>query len=117
MAFRRGDKVLVVDVWEDESGSIQRKDRPAIIYDVIGDDHYSILLYGKDRTGKIPGLKVDQFSEEGQKLQLQKDSFLNLSKIIPLKRYAIVRLLRGNCSEKLFEMIEKVIEQEGIEKP
>lgn len=117
MAYRRGDKVLVYDAWEDENGLIQQKKRPAIIYDVISEDHYCVLIYGTNRKGKIPGLWIEYDSVDGRKLDLQKDSFINLSKIVPLKKWAISNLLKGNCSEGLFQKIDEVIDSEGIEKP
>ena len=114
--YQRGDTVLVWHVWPEPDGRVGKKRRPGIIYDIIAEDHYCILIFGTDRTGKIPGFKVEQKSSEGRKMKIDKDSFINLSKIVPLKRVDIIKQI-GFCPEEILNKIEEVIDEFGIERP
>jgi mRNA-degrading endonuclease toxin of MazEF toxin-antitoxin module len=114
--YQRGDVAEVLQVWREKDGSLQYKWRPGIIYDVLGEDHYSFLIFGKDRTGKIPGFKVEANSKDGKEMRLKKDSFINMEKIVKLRRQDMGRL-KGYCTDELMEKIEKKIDEYGIERP
>lgn len=114
--FQRGDVADVLQVWREKDGSLKQKWRPGIIYDVLGEDHYSFLVFGKDRTGKIPGFKVDANSGEGKEMRLTKDSFINMQKLVKLRKEDVGRL-RGYCTEELMKKIEQKIDEYGIERP
>lgn len=114
--YEKGDVVRVWHVWREPDGTVDMKPRPGIVYDVIAEDHYCILVYGKDRTGRVPGFTVDYKSKDGKGMGLTKDSFVNLSKFVPLRKADIIKQI-GNCSESLMEKIEKAIDDFGIERP
>jgi hypothetical protein len=114
--FQRGDVATVWQVWKEKDGSIGQKQRPAIIYDVIAEDHYCILIFGKDRTDVVPGFKIEQQSNEGKEMRLKKDSFVNVSKIVELRKGDVLKLI-GYCPESVLDKIDEIIDENGLERP
>ncbi|UXX78003.1 hypothetical protein N7E81_11590 [Reichenbachiella carrageenanivorans] len=76
--YQVGDVVLCWVAWENPDGSFDSKCRHSIVYRVDGDQERLILAgYGKDRTGKVKGLRIEANSKEGKEMRLQKDTFFN----------------------------------------
>lgn len=112
--YLQGDVVLCHFPFKDFEGE---KMRPALIYDVIGEDHYTLMFTTKDRSDKFTGIWIDKNSLENKSLRLKENSFLNISHdFVRLRKEDIIKKI-GNCPESLLLRIEKLCREKGIELP
>ncbi len=115
--YNRGDVVWAIVAWENDDGSYSWKERPVIIYDVIGEDYYHIMITGTDRRKTNVGIWVEKDSYEGKIMHLTKDSFINLSNGIIKVQRSDIRKLMGFCPEKILERIDLLCDENNIERP
>ena len=87
--------------------------RPALVMRVINNwiSYKLAQITSTDRRDKLCGAWIKQKSNEGMKMRLRNDSFINLSNILEVPAFGISRLL-GNCP--VMADLEKICVNHGI---
>ncbi|MBK8345414.1 MAG: type II toxin-antitoxin system PemK/MazF family toxin [Bacteroidetes bacterium] len=112
--YLQGDVVLCHFPYSEKDGE---KRRPALIYDVIGEDYYTLMFTTKDKRGKCAGIWIEKNSIENKSLRLSENSFLNITHdFVVLRKEDIIKLI-GICPKSLLSQIEKICRENDIELP
>jgi hypothetical protein len=112
MRYNPGDVVLVHFPWDEADGTINWKLRPAVVLEINSpEERLLIQITSKNRSKTSPGVWITKESDEGHRMGLLTDSFINLAVKKELHVRDIVRVI-GYCSETLMEKIRKKINPE-----
>jgi mRNA-degrading endonuclease toxin of MazEF toxin-antitoxin module len=111
MRFGEGDVVLVIFPWEEPDGRTEWKVRPAVVLEVDSvEERVLIQITTKNKSKITPGLWITKASEDGQKMGLLHDSFINVLKQKTIHIRDIKRAI-GTCSERVMEKIHNIIKE------
>lgn len=94
MVYREGDVVLCKFPYREDP--LKFSNRPALVMSVEGNTYNLAQITCTDRSNKLVGVWLSKTSNEAMQMRLKEDSFINLSNILPVKEFAIMRLL-GAC--------------------
>jgi len=109
--FYSGDVILVLFPFKDGIGA---KKRPAVVIREDSLDEYLICqITSKNRSNEFKGFWVEKESEEGKKMRLLQDSFINAENYIVVRGIMIDKKI-GTCPYigKLEMIIDELEENE-----
>lgn len=112
--YEHGDIVLVHFPFEKNDGE---KVRPALLWDIIGEDYYCLMITSSEKNKDRLGVWIDCKSPENKTMKLNKDSFINLTRrFVKLTRNDIIKLI-GICPEVVLNKVTDECNKSDIEMP
>jgi len=105
--YKRGDVVMLHFPFKEDP--TKTKFRPAVVLEDEDDPIFALIqCTSTNRSDKLKGLWVIKDSPEGRIMGILKDTFINVSNVVRLNRYAIYRKI-GVCP--LMDEIDELLNQ------